>query len=402
MRIAYVCNRYPALSNTFIMREVRGLRRQGLEVDVLSVRRPSADHLLAEADREEYRRTSFVLPPSPVELVGAHLRALITRPRRYAATLVTALRLAPPGARGTLWQLFYFAEAGLVWNRCRRRGIRHLHAHFAYVASDVALLASRLGDWSWSFSMHGPPEFYAVESTRLAEKVRDADAVICISDFCRSQLMGLVEPQAWDKLRVVHCGIGVAEFAGDLPSRNGSRGIEVLMVGRVVPVKGHPVLVEAIADLRRRGVEVRATIVGEGPERDDLERMAERMGVGDRIRFTGAVGQDDIRAHYERADVFCLPSFAEGLPVVAMEAMAMGLPVVSTRIMGIPEVVEHGVTGLLVPPARHDLLADALERLAGDPELRAAMGKAGREKVESEFDADDSAAQLREVYGGLI
>jgi glycosyltransferase involved in cell wall biosynthesis len=384
------------------MREVRALRRQGMEVDVLSVRRPSADHLLAEADREEYRRTSFILPPRVAELAGAHLRALLTRPRRYAATLATALRLAPPGARGTLWQLFYFAEAGLVWNRCRKRGIRHLHAHFAYVASDVALLASRLGGWSWSFSMHGPPEFYAVETTRLAEKARDASAVVCISDFCRSQLMALVEPAAWDKLRVVHCGIGVTDFAGELASRNGRPGLEVLMVGRVVPVKGHPVLIESLAELRRRGVDVRATIVGEGPERAALEAMAKRLGVADRLTFTGAVGQDDIRSYYARADVFCLPSFAEGLPVVAMEAMAMGLPVVSTRIMGIPEVVEHGETGILVPPARHDLLADALERLATDPELCAAMGAAGRRKVEAEFDSDDSAAQLREIYGALI
>jgi colanic acid/amylovoran biosynthesis glycosyltransferase len=389
MRIAYVCNRYPALSNTFIMREVRALRRLGLEIDVLSLRRPSVDHLLAEADREEYRRTSFILP-------------LLTRPRRYLGTLAAALRLAPPGPKGTIWQLFYFAEAGLVWDRCRKRDIHHLHAHFAYVASDVALLAARLGGWTWSFSMHGPPEFYAVGTTRLAEKVRDADAVICISDFCRSQLMGLVEPEAWDKLRVVHCGVSVADFAGELPSRNGTRGIEVLMVGRVVPVKGHPVLIEALAELRRRGVDARATIVGEGAERANLERMAQRFGVEDRVLFTGAVGQDDIRAHYARADVFCLPSFAEGLPVVAMEAMAMGLPVVSTRIMGIPEVVEHGVTGLLVPPARHDLLADALEQLAGDAELRAVMGRAGREKAEAEFDADDSAAQLREIYGALM
>lgn len=401
MRIAYVCNRYPAISNTFIMREVQALRAQGVEVDVVSVRRPPREQLLAEADREEYERTSFVLPPNLAELVAAHVRALATRPRRYAATLAAALRLAPPGLRGTVWQVFYFVEAGLVWDRCRRRGVSHLHAHFAYVGSDVALLAARLGGWSWSFSMHGPPEFYEVERTRLPQKVRDAEAVICISDFCRSQLMALMEPHSWDKLRVVHCGIGVAEFASELPSRNGTADVEVLTVGRLVPVKGHPVLLEALAELRGRGLAVRATIVGEGPQRAGLERMAARLGLSGSVRFTGAVGQDDIRPHYERADLFCLPSFAEGLPVVAMEAMAMGLPVVATRIMGIPEIVEEGETGLLVPPARSDLLADAIARLAQDPELRASMGAAGRRKVEAEFDSERTAAELREVYEAL-
>jgi glycosyltransferase involved in cell wall biosynthesis len=183
-----------------------------------------------------------------------------------------------------------------------------------------------------------------------------------------------------------------------MPSRNGAQELGLLTVGRVVPVKGYPVLIEAVGELTRRGVAVRATIVGDGPEREELERLAARLGVRNRIDFVGAVGQDDIRRYYASADIFCLPSFAEGLPVVAMEAMAMGLPVVSTRIMGIPEVVEHGETGLLVPPARADLLADAIEQLAKDPRLRAAMGSAGREKVEAEFDSERTAAQLRAVY----
>lgn len=249
--------------------------------------------------------------------------------------------------------------------------------------------------------MHGPPEFYEVERTRLPAKVRDADAVVCISDFCRSQLMGLVDEDAWDKLHVVHCGIGLEHFSGS-PSHNGRRELEVLTVGRIVPVKGHVVLLEAVAELRARRVPVRLTLVGDGPKREQLERMAGRLGLGGSVRFAGAVGQDEIRSYYERADLVCLPSFAEGLPVVLVEAMAMGLPVVSTRIMGIPEVVDHGVTGLLVPPARADLLADAIDRLARDPKLRATMGRAGREKVVEEFDAERTAARLREVYEPLV
>jgi len=401
MRIGYVCNRYPAISNTFIMREVQALRRAGTSVDVFSVRRPLPGHLLSAADREEHRSTTFLLPATVWRVLTAHVLALACHPGRYFKTLTVALRLSPPGLRGALWQLFYFAEAVLLWRECRRRGISHLHAHFAYVASDAALLAARLGRWSWSFSMHGPPEFYEVAQTRLPAKVRAADAVVCISDFCRSQLMAFVEEAHWSKLQVVHCGLQLDRFVRRDRDSNDRKHLRVLAVGRLVPVKGHTVLLDAVAELARRGTKVEATIVGDGPLRKQLEQRAAEHGVAELVSLPGAVGQADIGAFYDQADVFCLPSFAEGLPVVLMEAMAMELPVVSTRIMGIPELVEDGLTGLLVAPARADKLADALEELAQDPERRATMGKQGRHKVANEFDIEDSAARLSEIYARL-
>ncbi len=205
-KIAYLCNRYPAVSNTFILQEVAALRELGVPVETISVRRPRSGDLLGRADREEHARTHYLLPARVGELLQAHLLALLSRPRRYLQTLLLAWRLSASGARARVWQLLYFAEAVMVWQHCRRQGVRHLHAHFAYVASDDALLAAHLGGWSWSFSMHGPPEFYDVRGTRLAAKVERADAVICISDFCRSQLMSLVHEAHWAKLHVVRCG----------------------------------------------------------------------------------------------------------------------------------------------------------------------------------------------------
>ncbi len=400
--IAYICNRYPAVSNTFILEEIRALRQLGVQVETISVRPPRPGDLLARADRDEHARSHYLLPSSAVELLRAHLTALLTRPRRYLRTLWLAWRLSAPGARAHVWQLLYFAEAALVWQHCRRRGVRHLHAHFLNVASDDALLAAHLGGWSWSLSVHGPPEFYDVPGTRLAKKVAYADAVICVSDFCRSQLMSLVDDCHWSKLHVVRCGIRPDRYHRRRP-RNGSRpdAVNVLTVGRLVPVKGHAVLLEALAALVARGVVARVSLVGDGAERALLEQRARALGIERRVRMLGAVGQDDIRAEYERADIFCLPSFAEGLPVVLMEAMAMELPVVATRVMGVPELVEHGMTGLLVPPARPDLLAEALERLADDPALRASMGAAGRGKVVSEHDVMRSCHALRDVYRGL-
>jgi glycosyltransferase involved in cell wall biosynthesis len=397
-RTAYILNRYPAVSNTFILGEVRGLRELGVALEAISVRRPLPGGLLAQADREEHARTHYLLPAAPLALIGAHLRALLLAPRRYLATLALAWRMSIPGARSHLWQLFYFAEAVLVWDHCRRRGVTHLHAHFAYVACDDALLAAHLGGWSWSFTMHGPPEFYDVRGTRLAAKVERADVVICVSDFTRSQLMAVVEEAHWSKLHVIRCGIQPARYTPPVrPEPGRDEGLRLLAVGRLVRVKGHAVLLDALAAARAAGLHATLTIVGDGPERDALARKLVRLGLQEHVRLAGAVGQDEMRTEYERADVLCLPSFAEGLPVVLMEAMAMELPVIASAVMGIPELVEHERTGLLVPPGRPDALARALERLAREPLLRASLGRAGRRAVLERHDIRRSAQAVRSL-----
>ena len=404
MRIAYICSRYPSISHVFILREVLALRRRGAEIQTFTVRHAGRDQILSEADREEDARTITIVPPEPAELVLAHATALLTRPRRYLATLRRAIELRGPGARALLWQVFYFGEAVLVWRQLRRRGIRHIHAHHANVGSDVALLASHLGGagWSWSFTMHGSTEFFDVREHRLPQKVELARFVVCVSSHGRSQLMTHVATEHWDKLRVVHCGVDVSLF--DLAERrDGERALEILTVGRVVPVKGQSLLVESVAALRERGVEATLTIVGDGPELPALRALAAGLGVADRVRFEGAVGQDEIRGYYERADVFALPSFAEGLPVVLIEAMATGLPVVASRITGVPELVEEGVSGLLVVPGDGADLTRALERLLREPAARRReMGRAGRAKVEAEFDLERTADHLLDLYRELI
>jgi colanic acid/amylovoran biosynthesis glycosyltransferase len=406
MPIAYLCSRYPAVSHAFVQREVFALRRRGVEVRTFSIRRAAESELLSRADREEYRTTRAVLPPRWPALVAAHLAAFLPSPRAYLAAVGRALELARPGMRGRLWQLFYFAEAIQVWRDCERRGVSHVHAHFANVGSDVALLAAHFGaaagrgPRTWSFTMHGPAEFYEVSAHRLAEKVGASDFVACISDFCRSQLMGFAAREHWEKLHVVHCGVDPREFVA--VERAPSAGVlRVVNVGRLADRKGQALLLDAIAMLRRDGLDVRATIVGDGPERERLHEHAARLGLAEAVEFPGAVGQDDIRGFYERADMFCSPSFAEGVPVVVMEAMATGLPVVATRVMGLPELVEDGVSGRLVPPGRADLLAEAMRALAEQPGERMRMGERGRAKVAAEFDVHDSAERLERLFGAV-
>lgn len=397
--LAFGCSRYPAVSHAFVVREARALRALGVEVHTFSVRRPADSELLSSVDREEHSRTFSILPPRLPRLVGAHVRAAFSAPLRYLSTLFLSLRLSTGGPRSMLWRAFYFVEAIVLWHECRRRGVRRLHVHFANVASDVAMLAARFGgpDWSWSFTMHSCNQLLNESPLRLPEKIRSAEFVVCTSDFVRAQLMQLVPLEEWRKLRVVRVGVDADAFHP--PSARPCSGpLRLLTVAQLVRRKGHAVLLGALARLRSQGVDVTATFVGDGPERESLERLAADLRLD--VRFAGAVGQGELGAYYADAQLFCLPAFAEGLPVVLMEAMASGLPVVSTSVMGVPELVEDGESGLLVSPAREDQLANAIARLASAPELRQRMGSAGRRVVAEELGLEEAANALVELMRG--
>jgi colanic acid/amylovoran biosynthesis glycosyltransferase len=277
------------------------------------------------------------------------------------------------------------------------------------VAADVALLAAHIGSvadpqrpWSWSLTIHGPFEFFDVSHFRVAEKLRRARFVVCISDYARSQLMALSDREMWDKLHVIHVGIPIEQFTRAADTSSSHDAFTILFIGRLVAVKGQAILLEAVALLRARGHSVNVVIAGDGPLRPTLEHLAEELELADQVSFLGAVGQDEIQAVYAEASVFCLPSFAEGVPGVLMEAMAMELPVVSTRITGVPELVDDGRTGLLVAPGRTDQLAGALERLLVDPALRRKMGSLAREKVVREFNTQTSADQVYELFASYL
>lgn len=406
LRVAYITGRYPAVSHTFITREVRALRALGTEVDTFSVWRTDERFLISSVDREERDSTCTLLPLRVRSATAAHLAAARRSPRGYTAAIRRAVSLRRKGARGLAMALIWFAEAIVLWHECDRRGLRHVHAHLNGTAPVLALLAAAFGNrsgpaprWAWSMTVHGPSEFFDALGERLAEKVRAASFVVCISDFARSQLMGMVEPEHWHKLRVVHCGVDPDSFR---PSgqRRARRPVHILNVGRLSPVKGQVVLIEALARLRSGGIDARLTIAGEGGARDDIERTAAELGVAVHVSAPGAIGQGEMRDLYADADVFCLSSFAEGVPVVLMEAMAMEVPVVAPAIMGIPELVQSGVNGILVRPGRADQLAEALQQLARSPELRERLGRAGRVTVSEEFNLRDSAETLARLFKG--
>jgi colanic acid/amylovoran biosynthesis glycosyltransferase len=408
VRVAYLIGRYPATSHAFIAREIAALRERGVDIHTFSIWATRDRDLPSLQDRQEAQRTRSLLPLNLRRTIRAHWRALSLAPGAYAKGVARAVRLGRPGMRGRSLGATWFLEAIVLWQELRRRGIRHLHVHLNGTAPSVALVLTSFANavegsshrWSWSMTVHGSSEFYDVYGERLADKVQGADAVICVGDFARSQLMAHVDEQHWSKLHVVHCGIDLDAFAADHTSARSS--FRLLIVARLTRAKGHAVLLESLAELGRRGVEVELTIVGDGPKRGSLEGLARELGVGSRTSFTGAVGRERMHGYYREADAFCLPSFAEGVPVVLMEAMAAELPVVATDVMGVRELVDDGVNGILVRPGRADLLADAIARLARDFDLRRRLGRAGRQTVQREFDIRTVAEQIERIFEGVL
>ncbi|NTV98488.1 MAG: glycosyltransferase family 4 protein, partial [Chlorobiaceae bacterium] len=243
----------------------------------------------------------------------------------------------------------------------------------------VAMLMKTYGGVTYSISVHGPDIFYTVDSAMLTEKIREAAFVRCISHYCRSQIMRISDPSTWQKHHIVRCGVDPDLYAVRKEPENDVANL--LCVGRLVPAKGQHILIEACALLKASGFRFMLTLVGEGPDRESLEKSVSACGLQGFVAFTGVLGQDKVREYYDRADLFVLASFAEGVPVVLMEAMAKEIPVISTRITGIPELIDHEKDGLLATPGDKEDLALQIQRLLVEPELRSELGKAGRRKV---------------------
>lgn len=393
-RIAYLAGEYPTVSHTFILREVMALRAQGLDILTCSVRRSPPDQHRGLAEQAEAQATFNLLDAAkqPRRLIGAQIAAL-KNPGLYLRTLRKAWSMRGPGLRATVYQLFYFLEATVLARHLKAQGVTHLHGHFAQASGNVALLAARLAGIPFSFTLHGPADFTDPKLWRLDAKIADAVFVACISHYCRSQAMLASPVQDWGKLHIIHCGVEPGRY--DVPPASGQG---LLFVGRLAAAKGVPVLIEAMPRILAAHPDAHLTLIGDGPDRAGLEDRVRRLGLSDAVRFTGYQSQDEVAAALARSAVFVLPSFAEGVPVVLMEAMAARRPVVATRIAGIPELVEDGVSGRVVPPGDSATLATAICDILADPDQGAAMGRAGRRKVEAEFDVAQEAARLAALF----
>ena len=393
MRLGFLTGQYPRATDTFIQREVAMLRSLGYHVQTFSIRKPPATENVS-AEVEAIRRSTIYLLP-PANLLRAHLTQLFSSPKRYLSALSLAIRTCPPGFRALLRQGAYFAEAAMLAQLMREHSLSHLHNHFSDSSCSVAAMAAELGGFTFSFTMHGPAEFLEPRLWWIDEKVRRALFVNCISHFCRSQAMLFSPVDCWDKLMIVHCGVEPDLF--EMRQHTG-RGKKLLFVGRLAAAKGLPVLLDAIAKLD----DVTLEIAGDGPDRLMLVEQARRLGIAERVRFLGYQSQAQVRDLLKQADIFVLTSFAEGVPVVLMEAMAAGVPVITTRIAGIPELVKDGESGLLIAPGDAGATAAAIHQLVEDPSLRTRLAAAGRRKVEQEFDIGVEARRFAAILARAL
>lgn len=395
MKIAYVLNTYPLPSQSFIRRELQALEAEGVEVLRLAMRRADVD-LVDPQDRAEAARTSYILERGPLALAMGALTIALRRPRRMWQALRLALKAGHAGG-DRIRQLIYLTEAACVARLCAKAGITHVHAHFGTNATMVAMLVQALGGPRYSFTVHGPEEFDAPMALSLGDKLDRAAFAVGVSQFGRSQLCRWAAFDTWSRLKVVHCGIEPDRFSDPKPLPGGP--LELVSIGRFVEQKGQMVLVQAMVHLRESHPDLHLTLVGDGPMRGDLEAAIARAGLHEAITLTGWLDEKGVRARIDAAHALVMPSFAEGLPMVVMEAMAAARPVIATYIAGTPELVLPGQTGWLVPAGDARALSTAIADLAATPpDQLADMAQKGRARVLQRHDVHNEARKLAGLF----
>lgn len=392
MKIAYILNTYPQPSHSFIRRELRALERLGFDVDRVAMRAADAP-LIDAGDRAEAVRTHYVLPVGALPLARDLAAQMLRRPGATLKALALAWRCGGRSEVGRLRHLIYLAEAAHVARRCARSGARHAHAHFGTNAATVAMLSHAMGGPAYSFTVHGPEEFDAPRALSLAEKIHRAAFVVAISSYGRSQLCRLVAHDLWDRIKIVHCGIEPAHFANPAPLPDAA--LHLVAIGRFVEQKGQMALIPALAAALPDVPDLHLTLVGDGPLRGALEAGIASADLGAHVTLAGWLDEAGVRDRLAQAHGLIMPSFAEGLPMVVMEAMAAARPVIATHIAGTPELVQEGVTGWLVPAGDSAVLAEAIRQMAATPHAALAeMGRAGRARVLARHDVDAEAGKL--------
>ena len=394
--VAYLVNQYPKVSHSFIRREILALERLGVSVTRFAVRGEDAV-LVDPEDLAEQGRTRFILARGPFRLLGDLLGTAVRRPAAFWRALSLALKVGT-GADRPLWvHLIYLAEACALHGQMLAEGLTHVHAHFGTNSTAVAMLTAELGGISYSFTVHGPEEFDKPQAIRLGEKISRAAFVVAITSFCRSQLYRWSPVGDWPKVQVVRCGLDAAFLkAPPVPT---PAVPQIVCIGRLCEQKGQLLLVQAMKRLVDEGCPGDLVLAGDGELRPQLEAEIARLGLGARVSITGWVSSDQVKGLLQASRLMVLPSFAEGLPVVVMEAMALGRAVLTTRIAGHAELVEDGVTGWLIDAGSVDALVDALrEALTAPTERLDQMGQVARTRVAARHDIDREASVLAACF----
>jgi glycosyltransferase involved in cell wall biosynthesis len=399
-RLAYLLSRYPAVSHTFFLKEVLGLRERGLQVFTASINPPDRPkEILPAIEAKEVDTTFYVKAGGAVKLLFQVAGVALLNPSVLLRGLAASCKLSPWDLKARAYSLFYLAEALLVGSWMRRNALDHLHVHFGGPVASVGMLTSQAWRIPWSVTLHGPDEFFDQEAFYLRKKIESVSVVICISDFSRSQAICIAPSTAEERLEVMRLGVDCSTLRPRIEEEEDKRGaLKLVCTGRLVPVKGHRILLQAIAPLIASGLDITCTLIGDGAERKSLENLSRQLGIQDRTHFLGALAHHQALDEVAKADVFILASFAEGLPVALMEAMAFGVPCISTTIAAIPELIHSGENGLLVPPSNVETLQAAVRQLAEDPELRTRLGRNARATVEASYNLATNLDKLADMW----
>lgn len=391
--LVYIIGTYPSLTTTFIDREITALRELGAGVRVISVRRTTG--ALSPSQRALQKGVVYLLPAAKLSVAASHLRFALVKPAAYFGTLLYLVTRRHPSLKARLRTVAHFAAGVYAAHLLSGQRCDHVHAHFADRAATLALVASRLLGVPYSVTAHANDIY--VSPVLLPEKIANARFATTCTRYNQEHLARL-SGGVGGKVSLVYHGLDLSAFQPDAGARAGKPVI--LAVGQLKEKKGLGYLIRACRALKDRGHEFECEIVGEGPLRSELEALVRQLSLESTVRLSGALPHPEVVLKYQRAHVFALPCVVagdgdrDGIPNVLLEAMAMGLPVVSTPVSGIPEVVEDGVNGFLVPPGDEVALADALARLLDDPAARRQLGERGRERVAAEFDAERNARRL--------
>jgi glycosyltransferase involved in cell wall biosynthesis len=396
MRIAYLVNEYPKVSHVFIRREILALERRGIEVVRIALRGWDGE-LVDHEDYLERERTRYVLREGAPALLLVLIRMLLTRPLRFMVALRLAWHMARHAERSFPVHLIYLAEACRTELWLRGAGIQHLHAHFGTNSAEVAMLVETLGGPRWSFTVHGPEEFDKAPLIGLAEKLRRCAVVVAVSSYGRSQLYRLVECEHWSKVQLVYCGL--ESTFSVMPAKPIPEARRMVCVGRLCEQKGQLLLMEAAHRVAAAGIEFELVLVGDGELRTSIEALIKRFKLEEKVWITGRISSERLHAEILAARALVLPSFAEGLPMVIMEAMALRRPVISTFVAGTPELVQSGEHGWLVPAGDVDALVQAMQACLEAPaEMLERMGAAAHNRALERHNVDKQAAQLAMLF----
>ncbi len=392
MRITYFTNNYPAVSHTFIRRELQGLEQRGHKIQRVSLRSPRI--LVDQLDIDEQTLTTNLLEQSPFTILKLVICRFLRHPLRSLKAIKLAVSLWRAGNR-PIKLIGYFLEAMMLAELCRSHKSQLLRVHFGTNGALVARLCRRMGGPQYSIAYHGPDEFDNPFKWDIGGVIAESAFVTAITSFCSAQLMRWAEPDQWDKIHIVRCAVGDS-FLQPAPLPTSPRR-DLCIVARLSAQKGLPLLLDGFARAVKNGADLGLQIVGDGEMREEIESRIRLLKLDDRIQLHGSLPGSEVKSVIEQCSGIVLPSFAEGLPVVLMEAMGLGRPAITTAIAGIPELVVHGKNGWLIPSGSVPRLVEALTEFARLPlQELVAMGLHGHEavkqchRIENEVKALDS------------